>query len=198
MYGRTLSLPDDAMDQWFGVLAVARPPEATSPRDLKRALARAIVGRFHGDDAARAAEERFDRVHVRHEAPDDMPELEISADRRHLPELLAESLGESRSGAPSAKEPPSRLGAAVFENSTACAPGSVPSDPVCVQVRPSGIASDAGRPELTRLDRGARVPAPQLRSRRTLCDGLRSFGFAGQQFFTESLILAQDERWRRA
>jgi tyrosyl-tRNA synthetase len=97
MYGRTLSLPDDAMDQWFAVLGVERPPEGTSPRDLKRALARAIVGRFHGDDAARAAEERFDRVHVRHEAPDDMPELEISAERRHLPELLAESLGVSRS-----------------------------------------------------------------------------------------------------
>jgi tyrosyl-tRNA synthetase len=97
MYGRTLSLPDDAMDQWFAVLAVDRPAAGTSPRDLKRALARAIVARFHGDDAAQAAEERFDRVHVRHEAPDDMPELEISAERRHLPELLAESLGVSRS-----------------------------------------------------------------------------------------------------
>jgi tyrosyl-tRNA synthetase len=97
MYGRTLSLPDDAMDQWFALLGVERPSAAASPRDLKRALARAIVGRFHGDAAARAAEERFDRVHVRHEAPDDMPELEISADRRHLPELLAESLGVSRS-----------------------------------------------------------------------------------------------------
>jgi tyrosyl-tRNA synthetase len=97
MYGRTLSLPDEAMDQWFAVLGVERPAEATSPRDLKRALARAIVARFHGDAAARAAEERFDRVHVRHEAPDDMPELEISADRRHLPELLAEALGVSRS-----------------------------------------------------------------------------------------------------
>jgi tyrosyl-tRNA synthetase len=97
MYGRTLSLPDEAMDQWFAVLGVERPAAATSPRDLKRALARAIVARFHGDAAARAAEERFDRVHVRHEAPDDMPELEISADRRHLPELLAEALGVSRS-----------------------------------------------------------------------------------------------------
>jgi tyrosyl-tRNA synthetase len=97
IYGRTLSLPDDAMDQWFAVLAVDRPPAGTSPRDMKRALARAVVSRFHGDDAARAAEERFDRVHVRHEAPDDMPELQISAERRHLPELLAESLGVSRS-----------------------------------------------------------------------------------------------------
>jgi tyrosyl-tRNA synthetase len=97
IYGRTLSLPDEAMDHWFTVLGIERPPAGTGPRDAKRALARAIVARFHGDEAARAAEERFDRVHVRHEAPDEMPELEISAERRHLPELLAESLGVSRS-----------------------------------------------------------------------------------------------------
>jgi tyrosyl-tRNA synthetase len=97
MYGRTLSLPDEAMAQWFSVLGVEPPPDGTPPRDAKRALARAIVARFHGDDAARAAEEHFDRVHVRHEAPDEMPELEISPERRHLPELLAESLGVSRS-----------------------------------------------------------------------------------------------------
>ena len=97
MYGRTRSLPDEAIEQWFAVLGVDAPPAAGSPRDRKRALARAIVARFHGDDAARTAEERFDRVHVRHEAPDDMPELEISADRRHLPELLSQSLGVSRS-----------------------------------------------------------------------------------------------------
>jgi tyrosyl-tRNA synthetase len=97
IYGRTLSLPDEAMAQWFSVLAIEAPPADTSPRDAKRALARAIVERFHGPEAARAAEEHFDRVHVRHEAPDDMPELEISAERQHLPELLADSLGVSRS-----------------------------------------------------------------------------------------------------
>ena len=97
IYGRTLSLPDAAMDQWFEILAIERPPSGTSPRDAKRALARAIVERFHGPEAARAAEEHFDRVHVRHEAPDEMPELEIGAGTQHLPQLLAESLGVSRS-----------------------------------------------------------------------------------------------------
>jgi tyrosyl-tRNA synthetase len=97
MYGRTLSLPDEAMEQWFAVLGIEPPPAGTSPRDAKRALARAIVERFHGPDAARAAEEHFDRVHVRHEVPDDMPELEISSEPQHLPQLLSESLGVSRS-----------------------------------------------------------------------------------------------------
>jgi tyrosyl-tRNA synthetase len=97
MYGRTLSLPDAAMDQWFSVLGVERPPDEVGPRDRKRALARAIVERFHGADAAAAAEAHFDRVHVRHEAPDEMPELEIGAGTQHLPELLSGTLGVSRS-----------------------------------------------------------------------------------------------------
>ena len=53
IYGRTLSLPDEAMDTWFSLLAVERPPAGTSPRDAKHALARALVARFHGADAAR-------------------------------------------------------------------------------------------------------------------------------------------------
>jgi tyrosyl-tRNA synthetase len=97
IYGRTLSLPDEAMDQWFSVLAIDAPPRATSPRDAKRALARAIVERFHGADAARAAEEHFDRVHVRHEAPDEMAELVVSDAPQHLPEILSDALGVSRS-----------------------------------------------------------------------------------------------------
>jgi tyrosyl-tRNA synthetase len=97
MYGRTLSLPDAAMDQWFSVLGIEAPPGDTGPRDRKRFLARAIVERFHGADAARAAEAHFDRVHVRHEAPDEMPELVVSGGPQHLPEILSAELGVSRS-----------------------------------------------------------------------------------------------------
>ena len=52
MYGRILSLPDEAMDTWFTLLAVERPPAGTSARDAKHALARALVARFHGAEAA--------------------------------------------------------------------------------------------------------------------------------------------------
>ena len=64
IYGRTLSLPDEAMEAWFELLAVERPPAGTGPRDAKHALARALVERFHGADAAAAAAEHFARVHV--------------------------------------------------------------------------------------------------------------------------------------
>ena len=43
----------------------------------KRALGRRIVERFHDADAAKAAEQRFDTVHVAREVPDDIPEVTL-------------------------------------------------------------------------------------------------------------------------
>ena len=64
MYGKTLSLPDAALPVWYELLLGATPPADVSPRDAKRALARALVERFHGAEAAAAAEAAFDRVFV--------------------------------------------------------------------------------------------------------------------------------------
>jgi len=101
MYGRTLSLPDDAMDTWFSLLAVERPPDGTSPRDAKHALARALVERFHGEQAAQAAAEQFDRVHIQRAAPEEIEELTVAAANGtvHLPAAIADAFGMSRSDA---------------------------------------------------------------------------------------------------
>jgi tyrosyl-tRNA synthetase len=101
MYGRTLSLPDEAMPTWFALLAVDPPPSGTSPRDAKHALARALVERFHGPAAAAGAADRFARVHVRREAPDDVAELAVSAVNGavHLPAVIADAFGMSRAEA---------------------------------------------------------------------------------------------------
>jgi tyrosyl-tRNA synthetase len=101
MYGRTLSLPDDAMDSWFRLLAVDRPPPQTSPRDAKHALAGALVERFHGADAAAAAAEEFERVHVQRSVPDEIDDLAVAAVNGtvHLPAVIADGFGMSRSDA---------------------------------------------------------------------------------------------------
>jgi tyrosyl-tRNA synthetase len=101
MYGRTLSLPDEAMDTWFSLLAVDRPPEGTSPRDAKHALAHALVARFHDPEAADAAAAEFERVHVRHQAPEEIEELAVGAENGsvHLPALISDAFGMSRSEA---------------------------------------------------------------------------------------------------
>ncbi len=101
MYGKTLSIPDELLANWYTLLLGADPPAGLGPRDAKRALARAVVERFHDGEAARAAEEAFDRVHIRHELPDDVPTLQwtLNGGSVHLPALLAEAFGISTSEA---------------------------------------------------------------------------------------------------
>jgi tyrosyl-tRNA synthetase len=99
MFGRTMSLPDAAMDTWFALLGVDRPAGA-GPRDAKRALAAAIVDRFHGDGAGAAAAAQFDRLFVEHQVPDEVQEAVLAANGPlHLPAVLADLFGVSRSDA---------------------------------------------------------------------------------------------------
>lgn len=101
MYGKTLSLPDGAMETWFDLLLGSAPPAGASPRDAKHALARALVERFHGADAAAHAAAHFERVFVQRAVPDDIEEAPFApADGSvHLPALIAETFGGSRSEA---------------------------------------------------------------------------------------------------
>lgn len=103
MYGKTLSIPDESLDSWYSLLIGAEPDPGSNARDAKRALARQLVARFHGAEAAAAAEDAFDRVHVRRELPDDIPEVPFTgADDSgavHLPALLAAAFGVSTSEA---------------------------------------------------------------------------------------------------
>jgi len=100
MFGKVLSIPDAAMPSWYDLLLGSPPPEGESPRDQKRALARALVTRYHGAEAAASAEAHFDRVHVAREAPEEMPTVALDgATTVHLPQLLADHFGMSRSEA---------------------------------------------------------------------------------------------------
>jgi tyrosyl-tRNA synthetase len=101
MYGRTLSLPDASLAAWYDLLLGAEPPDGAGPREAKRALARALVTRFHGADAAAQAESAFDRVFVDRGMPAEIEEAPVPADGGsvHLPELLTSLFGGSRSEA---------------------------------------------------------------------------------------------------
>src|SRR3954447_12709309 len=91
MYGKTLSLPDSALAEWYSLLLGAPVPAHAGPRDAKRALARALVARFHGEAAAQEAEAGFDRVFVSRELPAEIEEAVVSPANGsvHLPELIA-------------------------------------------------------------------------------------------------------------
>ena len=94
---------------------------------------------------------------------------------------------------------PSTQGATVFENSTACAPDG--------RLRPIRLCASrfdpaAGLRARRRPEKSRSTAVPRRRARaRSMCTSSPSCGALTalrEQFFTESLILAQDERWRRA
>src|SRR5688572_17936530 len=101
IYGKTLSLPDVAMDGWFRLLFGEPAPPGLSPRDAKHALARRLVERCHSPAAADEAAAHFDRVFVQHALPAEIEEATFDAggDVVHLPAVIADSFGRSRADA---------------------------------------------------------------------------------------------------
>ncbi|MCX6100759.1 MAG: tyrosine--tRNA ligase [Candidatus Bipolaricaulota bacterium] len=82
MYGKILSIPDPLIEPYYTFLTDAVLDDvsgeiASSPRDAKRRLARTLVSKYHGQDAAVAAEEEFDRIHIQHERPIEVRQLTL-------------------------------------------------------------------------------------------------------------------------
>jgi tyrosyl-tRNA synthetase len=92
-FGKTMRLPDELLADYFR-LVMEREPPAGDPMDAKLQLARFIVTRAHGPEAATLAEDHFTRVVRDREAPEDVPEALLpESDPIHLPALLVEHLG---------------------------------------------------------------------------------------------------------
>ncbi len=95
MFGKLMSIPDEAMADYYRLLLGAELPGGP-PNEDKRELARRLVDRFHGEGAGAGAEASFNRVFVEHAAPEEMPELDLATVERddddgavYLPGLLA-------------------------------------------------------------------------------------------------------------
>jgi tyrosyl-tRNA synthetase len=101
MYGKVLSIPDEAMGEYYALLLGRELPAEVPPREAKRGLAREIVGWLHSAGQAERAEREFDRVFVEHGAPEQIEELAFAAGNGavHVPALIAEAFGVSRSEA---------------------------------------------------------------------------------------------------
>lgn len=104
MFGKLMRIPDDAMGTYYELLLGENVPDQ-EPVRAKRGLARRIVERFHDSAAAEAAEAHFDKLHVAHEIPEDIPELAladadgVNGGDVHLPALIAGIFGMSSSEA---------------------------------------------------------------------------------------------------
>ena len=99
MFGRLMRIDDPLMPDYYRLLLATEPPDV-KPIQAKRELARRIVERYYDGEAAAAAEEHFNRLHVDHELPQEIEEVSISANGSvHLPALLSDIFGLSRSEA---------------------------------------------------------------------------------------------------
>ena len=67
-FGKAMRIPDSMLEEWWTLVASRTVPEG-EPMQAKLELARCIVARSHGEEAAREAEEHFTRVVRRGEAP---------------------------------------------------------------------------------------------------------------------------------
>jgi tyrosyl-tRNA synthetase len=92
-FGKAMRIPDSLLKQWWTLIA-ERPVPAVEPMEAKLELARYIVARSWGAEAAREAEEHFTRVVRQHQAPEDVPEIPLpNGDPVHLPALLVGAMG---------------------------------------------------------------------------------------------------------
>jgi tyrosyl-tRNA synthetase len=101
MYGKTMSIPDTAVGDYFRLLLAREPPACAAPRDAKRELARGIVGWLYSAADAERAEQEFDLVFVHRRAPEEMPQARVRPEDGvvHLPAVIAEEFGFSRAHA---------------------------------------------------------------------------------------------------
>jgi tyrosyl-tRNA synthetase len=101
MYGKTMSIPDGAMGDYYGLLLGRQPDPDLGPREAKRALAHEIVAWLHSAEQADAAQAHFDRVVVKGQAPEQIPEavVEVREGIVHVPAAITTAFGLSRSEA---------------------------------------------------------------------------------------------------
>ena len=103
MFGKIMSISDELMWRYFELLSF-RPmsdiaafrqevSEGANPRDIKVKLGEEIVERFHNKEIAGQVFENFKARFQRHELPDDLPEITLSAPEGSL--LIANLLKEA-------------------------------------------------------------------------------------------------------
>jgi tyrosyl-tRNA synthetase len=85
MYGKIMSISDDLMLEYYELLSQTPLDElekikeyiktgTVNPMEYKQRLAREIVSRYHGQEAAISAEEMFNRVHRMRKIPENLEE----------------------------------------------------------------------------------------------------------------------------
>ena len=104
IYGKTMSIPDRLIEKYVRLVSGVEPDAqaavlAMKPRDAKAVLARRLVERLHGAEAAARAEDDFNRMFRNREIPDDIPERRVSDPKDLVSALVETGLAPTRGDA---------------------------------------------------------------------------------------------------
>lgn len=109
MFGLTMTIPDGLIVKYFALLTdlsiddIATHEKALAggenPRNVKAQLAWHLTRIFHGEKAADAARDAFERTFTQGGVPDEMPEFAIHGNDSIVPLLVATGLASSNSDA---------------------------------------------------------------------------------------------------
>jgi len=104
IYGKTMSIPDQLIEKYVRLISGFDEKQQAEvlemkPRDAKAALARQLVKRLRGEEAARRAEEDFDLKFRQHSTPEDVPERVATMPDDLLATLVEVGFAKSRGDA---------------------------------------------------------------------------------------------------
>ena len=103
IYGKVLSVSDELMFRYYDLLSDLSDSEIAHlkermqkgeihPKEVKKQLARELTARFHSVEAARMAEENFEKVFQQGGLPDFIPEVHLATTGEiWIPQLLVEA-----------------------------------------------------------------------------------------------------------
>ncbi|OBX38254.1 tyrosine--tRNA ligase [Halomonas elongata] len=87
MFNKLVSMPDSLMWRYFDLLSLKSNEEidalkhsveqGANPRDIKMELARELIGRYHGEEAAANAHRSAGNQLADGELPEDLPEVDV-------------------------------------------------------------------------------------------------------------------------
>ncbi len=105
MFGKIMALPDEVIRSVFidctylSLEEIEAVLKSENPRDAKLRLGREIVTIYHGEEAARAAEEYFVATFSKHEIPTDIREVKLPGEMSLLDFLVQEGFAASKAEA---------------------------------------------------------------------------------------------------
>ncbi len=140
IFGKVMSISDDLMWRYYELLTDLKVSEiealrqetaaGKNPRDVKADLARRIVADFHSPQAAKTAQEEFDRIFQRKEMPSELDSWTVPFGQYKLVDLLVTASLSSGLGLVESKREARRLieQGAVRVNRERCTKPDLPID----------------------------------------------------------------------